>query len=186
MVLILWSELTYACPYGHPDYESNIIWFSGTPPWNHFPILVNLLFASSFPCAAVHFLPIKLVTSSLADSPLGAADGPRRPCFNHSKTEVRRSPPRADRRARPCPFLYAALKSRTALHPPRAHSLTLAHSVHSPSTFRHHGRRLSALPFTGQIRAFPPSISNPPHWKLDHLPSSVLNPSNHSHNPHLA
>ena len=34
---MLWSELTYACPYGHPDYESNITWFSGTPPWNHFP-----------------------------------------------------------------------------------------------------------------------------------------------------
>ena len=81
------------------------------------------------------------VTSSLADSPLGAADGPRRPCFNHSKTEVRRSPPRADRRARPCPFPYAALKSRTALHPPRAHSLTL--SVHSPSPSRRHGRRVS-------------------------------------------
>jgi len=126
------------------------------------------------------------VTSSLADSPLGAADGPRRPCFNHSKTEVHRSPPRADRRARPCPFPYAALKSCTALHPPRVHSLTLSHSVHSPSPFRRHGRRLSALPFTGQIRAFPPWISNPPQRKLDHLPSSLLNPSNHSHNPHLA
>ena len=99
--------------------------------------------ASSFWCGFFLFLNGKTVTSSLADSPLGAADGPRRPCFNHSKTEVRRSPPRADRRARPCPFPYAALKSRTALHPPRAQALVLSLPQFTLPLSRIHGRRVS-------------------------------------------
>src|SRR6185312_14468314 len=78
-------------------------------------------------------MPQVAVTPCLTDSPLGAADGPRRPCFNHSETEVRRSPPRADRRARPWPSPYAALKASTSPPPTRAYSLSLSLSVHSPS-----------------------------------------------------
>ena len=128
----------------------------------------------------------RIVTPCLADSPFGTADGPRRPCFNHSETEVRRSPPRADRRARPWPSPYAASKASTSPPPTLTHSLTISLSVHSSSPSRRHERSMSSSRSPAESASSPPWISNPPHPKLNHLPSFLLNLSNHSHNPHLA
>ena len=63
------------------------------------------------------------------------------------------------------------------------HPLFLSLSVHSPSPSRRHGRSLSSSRSPADFASSPPWISNPPHPKLNHLPSSLLNPSNHSHNP---
>ena len=64
--------------------------------------------------------------------------------------------------------------------------LFLSLSVHSPSPSRRHGRSLSSSRSPADFASSPPWISNPPHPKLNHLPSFLLNLSNHSHNPHLA
>ena len=81
---------------------------------------------------------------------------------------------------------YAELNASTSLPPtPRPLSRSLSPSVHSPSlptpwTAREHSRS------PADFASSPPWISNPPHPKLNHLPSFLLNPSNHSHDPHLA
>ena len=80
---------------------------------------------------------------------------------------------------------YAALKASTSASPTCAHSSSLSLSVHSPSPSRRHGRSLSSSRSPADFASSPPWISNPPHPKLNHLPSSLLNPSNHRHNPHL-
>ena len=116
---------------------------------------------------------------------LGTANGPRRLYFNHSETVVRRSPPRADRRALSRPSQYAALKSRTALHPPTP-ILSLSLSVHSPSPSRRHGRRVNLFCSPAESARSPPWISNPPHSKLNYLPSFLLNPSTQNHDLPLA
>ena len=69
---------------------------------------------------------------------------------------------------------------------PRPLSYSLSLSVHSSSPSRRHERSMSSSRSPAESASSPPWISNPPHPKLNHLPSFLLNLSNHSHNPHLA
>ena len=113
------------------------------------------------------------------------ADGPRRALFHLLRD--RGSSVATCRPSSSSPATsYAALKASTSASPTCAHSSSLSLSVHSPSPSRRHEWSVSSSHSPAESASSPPWISNPPHPKLNHLPSFLLNLSNHSHNPHLA
>ena len=127
------------------------------------------------------------VTPCLSDSPLGTADGPRRALFHLLRDRGSSVAATCRPSDFPWPSPYAELKSRTSLHPPAPTlPFSLSLLVHSPSPSRRHEWSVSSSRSPAESASSPPWISNPPHPKLNHLPSFLLNLSNHSHNPHLA